>query len=162
LQSFILTKDLGEIVSLEDLCAAWTTNPPENRFKRQLIIAVAKLAKTLHENGVNHRDFYLCHLCLDKAAIGQDAINLYVIDLHRTQTHHKTNQRGNMKDIAALYFSAMDVGLTHKDFVCFKRYYANPDNIFWQQVAQRAEKLYRKFNTDKFQQKLKAERNRLD
>lgn len=162
LQSFILTEDLGDIVSLEDLCADWQSNPPNLRFKRKLIIAVAKLARTLHEHRINHRDFYLCHLCINQKDIGQDNVNLYLIDLHRTQLHSKTSVRGNMKDIAALFFSAMDIGLTQKDLVRFKRYYANPDDEFWQQVVQRADKLYRKFNTDKFQQKLKAERNRLD
>lgn len=162
LQSFILTEDLGDIVSLEDHCADWESSPPNLRFKRKLIIAVAKLARTLHEHSINHRDFYLCHLCIDQKDIDQDNVNLYLIDLHRTQLHSKTSVRGNMKDIAALFFSAMDIGLTQKDLVRFKRYYANPDDEFWQQVVQRAGKLYRKFNTDKFQQKLKAERNRLD
>lgn len=162
MQSFILTEDLGDIISLEALCAGWSVNPPSPHFKRQLIISVAKLARRLHDSGINHRDFYLCHLCIDKAAIGQDNVNLYLIDLHRTQVHSKSNQRGNMKDIAALYFSAMDIGLSPRDYARFKNYYLNGNDVFWQQVQDRADALYRKFNTDKFQQKLKAERKRLD
>ncbi len=28
IQSFVLTEDLGNIISLEDLCADWKNNPP--------------------------------------------------------------------------------------------------------------------------------------
>ncbi|MST95428.1 MAG: hypothetical protein EXS33_09225 [Pedosphaera sp.] len=30
-------------------------------LKRALLEKIAALARTLHEGGVNHRDFYLCH-----------------------------------------------------------------------------------------------------
>ena len=61
LRSFVVTEDLGDIVSLETLCADWPKNPPDARFKRRLIIAVAILAHIFHGNGMNHRDFYICH-----------------------------------------------------------------------------------------------------
>ncbi len=67
-----------------------------------------------------------------------------------------------MKDIAALYFSAMDIGLSKEDFDFFKQYYCQslPDQ-FWTQVKQRASKLYAKFHSAKFQQRLKAEKSAL-
>jgi len=154
-----LTEDLGDITSLEDLCADWSTSPPDAHFKRRLIIAAAKLAKTIHVAGVNHRDFYLCHLCLDKQ--DADNINLYLIDLHRVLIHQTPSMQANMKDIAALYFSSMGLGFTTRDYLRFKHYYQPQSNQFWQQVETRAQKLYAKFNSDKFQQKLIAERNKL-
>lgn len=160
LQSFVLTEDLGDITSLEDLCADWKTNPPDAKFKRDLIIAAAKVAKTIHENGVNHRDFYLCHLCLDNRNLTK--VNLNLIDLHRVLIHNTPSTKANMKDIAALYFSSMDVGLTARDYLRFKMHYQKQTIGFWQQVEARAATLYAKFKSDKFQKKLAAERTKLD
>lgn len=161
-QSFLITKDLGNIISLEDLCIAWKNKPPSTRFKRNMIIAVAKLSRSLHENGLNHRDFYLCHLCLDPQALESTQIKLYLIDLHRMLIHKESNHHDNMKDIAALYFSSMDMGLTTRDYLRFKYYYAKnflPANTkFWQMVIDRANKLYAKFHSDKFQKRLAVEK----
>jgi heptose I phosphotransferase len=168
LQSFIITEDLGNIISLEDLCSDWKNNPPPIGLKRVLIIAVAKLARQLHENGLNHRDFYLCHLCVDAALLEGDqfknagypysAIKLYLIDLHRMLMHRQPNFKSNMKDIAALYFSALGIGLLPRDLLRFKFYYQYDDVHFWQQVEARATKLHARFHSDKFQQKLASEK----
>ena len=160
LQSFVMTEDLGDITSLEDLCADWKNNPPDAKFKRHLIIAAASVAKTIHENGVNHRDFYLCHLCLDNKNL--PAINLFLIDLHRVLIHTRPSEKANMKDIAALYFSSMDIGLSARDYLRFKKYYQPQSDCFWQQVGIRAKGLHTKFNSHKFQKKLAAERTKLD
>lgn len=165
LQSFVMTEDLGDIISLEDLCADWKNNPPEPELKRKLIIATAKLAKTIHENGVNHRDFYLCHLCLDAQYIhDQDLtkIKLYLIDLHRVIIHNRPSIKANMKDIAALYFSSLDAGLTARDYLRFKRYYQQQSSQFWHAVEARASKLYLKFKSEKFQKKLRQQRSKLN
>ncbi len=164
-QSFVITQDLGDIISLEDLCADWKNNPPDTGFKRRLVKAVADVARKLHTNNVNHRDFYICHLCLDAQALKQNQIKIYLIDLHRMLIHQNTSIRDNMKDIAALYFSSMDAGLTPRDYLRFKRYYSHdftggfiskPD--FWHDVENRATKLYAKFHSDKFQKRLAAEK----
>lgn len=163
LQSFIITKDLGDIISLEDLCADWKNNPPSIKFKRNLIVAAAKLARNLHENGLNHRDFYICHLCLDANFLEQNQIKLYLIDLHRMLMHQKISVNDSMKDIAALYFSSMDIGLTPRDILRFKKHYlreaALQGNDFWLNVENRANKLYVKFHSDKFQQRLSVEKS---
>lgn len=169
-QSFLITRDLGDIISLEDLCGAWKQNPPETHFKRQLVVAVAKLARKLHENGLNHRDFYLCHLCLDGLALKNSEIKLYLIDLHRMLSQRAINRQASMKDIAALYFSSMDfssmdLGLSTRDYLRFKYYYAKDfptaSASFWQQVLSRANKLYSKFHSDKFQNRLRVEKSAL-
>ncbi|MBC7698771.1 MAG: lipopolysaccharide core heptose(I) kinase RfaP [Bacteroidia bacterium] len=177
LQSFVITEDLGEIISLEDLCADWKLNSPGTKFKRDLIIEVAKIARRLHENGINHRDFYICHLCLDlslgilnnKQVSENIPIKLYLIDLHRVLIHQKISVLDNMKDIAALYFSSMDIGLTTRDYLRFKKHYIDSrkslsdsqsqQNEFWKNVVIRANKLYAKFHSDKFQKRLSAEKS---
>lgn len=161
LQSFLITKDLGDIVSLEDLCADWKTNPPTAQFKRRLIIAVAQLARNLHGHGLNHRDFYMCHLCLDGAALKEKQIKLCLIDLHRMLSHKNSAVKDNIKDIAALYFSSMDMGFSARDYLRFKHYYAKgfmDEASFWQKVISRAHKLHAKFHSDKFQKRLVVEK----
>ena len=122
-------------------------------------MAVANIAKKIHEAGVNHRDFYLCHFCLDNTS--KENIKLYLIDLHRVLIHSKPSAKANMKDIAALYFSSMDNGLTKRDYLRFKRHYQKQTAQFWQQVEVRAQKLHAKYNSQKFQEKLQVERNKL-
>jgi len=165
-QSFIITKDLGDIISLEDLCATWKDSPPDAHFKKRLIIEVAELARKLHKNGLNHRDFYLCHLCLDAQALQHNQIKLYLIDLHRMQIRAQPALKAVMKDIAGLYFSSMDVGLATRDYLRFKRHYAvDFDGVslgFWQSVVARADKLYAKFHSDKFQKRLQQEHAAVD
>ncbi len=151
MQSFLITEDLGAIVSLEDFCRNWATSPPEPRLKRRLITAVARLARTLHDNGMNHRDFYICHICLDARKLQNDEIFLYLIDLHRVGIHGSLPVSARMKDMAALYFSALDCGLGQRDILRFLSYYSGlrhalvHDAGFWRKVATRAAKLYQKF-----------------
>lgn len=152
-RSFIVTQDLGNIVSLEDFCLAWGDQPPPPALKRRLIAAAADVARRLHDNGLNHRDFYICHLCLDRALLQQDEIKLYLIDLHRVGIREQIRSAARMKDIAALYFSALDIGLTRRDFLRFLRAYRGDlrktlaeDRELLAQVDARARKLYHKFH----------------
>jgi heptose I phosphotransferase len=152
LRSFIVTKDLGDIVSLETLCADWKHNPPDARFKRRLILEVARIARLLHGSGLNHRDFYICHFCLDNKRLANDEIHLYLIDLHRVGIRPVIATSARMKDIAALYFSALDIGLTPRDCLRFLRAYQGDlhqvkrEPLFWKQVDKRARKLFLKFH----------------
>jgi heptose I phosphotransferase len=156
LQSFVITEELTNTLSLENFCRGWPASPPPLALKRGLISEVAKIARTLHEHGMNHRDFYLCHFLLDisEAPEGMDpqGLRLYLIDLHRMQIRRQTPRRWRIKDIAALYFSSMDVGMTPHDLFYFIQVYGNKplrnslekDRRFWKKVRGRALRLYRK------------------
>jgi heptose I phosphotransferase len=152
-RSFLLTEDLGDIVSLEDFCRDWAKNPPPLHLKRQLLKAVAHIARTLHDNGLNHRDFYLCHFCLDAKRLAKGEIRIYLLDLHRMGMRPFISQSARMKDMAALYFSAMDCGLSLRDKLRFLRLYRDHplrelfprETAFWQHVSRRAEVLYVKY-----------------
>lgn len=52
-----------------------------------------------------------------------DDFKLSVIDLHRAQTRSSISRRWRDKDLAALYFSALDIGLTRRDKLRFLRGY---------------------------------------
>lgn len=99
------------------------TSPPP-RLKRALVEAVARMVGDMHRAGVNHRDCYICHFLLhtDKP-VNADDFRLSVIDLHRAQTRDATPKRWRNKDLAALYFSALDIGLTRRDKLRFLRTY---------------------------------------
>jgi heptose I phosphotransferase len=161
-RSFVITEDLGDIVSLEDLCADWQQNPPEVQFKQNLIIAIAQLAKKFHSAGLSHRDFYLCHFVLKKIDLESGNLNLHLIDLHRMLHGQKPNGGAVMKDISGLMFSAMDCGFTEEDWNLFKQYYLQQSGGFWMQVEARSKALYRKFHSDKFQKRLTFENSTLD
>ncbi len=156
--SFALTVALQDTVSLEDLCAGWGGRShwtaEQLILKRQLLRHLATTARTLHEHGVNHRDFYLCHFLLrqDSPGLSQPGgrLDLHLIDLHRVQLRRRTPRRWRLKDIAGLYFSALDAGLTRHDCYRFMRLYggtplrAQLGLPFWRQVSRQAIFLYRK------------------
>lgn len=144
-QSYLVTKALIHTQSLEDFCAAWPQQPPSVDFKRRLIRKVAELAASLHNAGINHRDFYLCHLHLDLTALARGEIRLHLIDLHRAQIRRSVPWRWQVKDIAGLYFSAMRLGLTWRDYLWFVHCYTafprdqpKQQYRFWQAVERRA------------------------
>lgn len=144
-RSFLITDEVfpGTAISLEDFCRDWATQPPPFALKRRLIHAVADIARRLHEGGVNHRDFYICHFLLDPRTL--DDPQLRVIDLHRAQVRAATPRRWVIKDVAGLYFSAMDAGLTRRDLLRFVvRYGERRDAAFWLDVQRRAAAMYRK------------------
>jgi heptose I phosphotransferase len=126
--SFIVTEELAPTVSLEDFCRDWRAAPPPAALKHALIARVAEMAARMHRAGVNHRDFYICHflLHLDPAPTAL-ALQLSLIDLHRAQLREQTPRRWRDKDLASLYFSALDIGLTRRDFLRFLRIYFASD-----------------------------------
>lgn len=152
-RSFIITEDLGNILSLEDFCRNWASQPPPISLKRRLLNAVADIARTLHENGLCHRDLYLCHFCLDTQRLAQGQISLYLLDLHRMGISRSISGSARCKDMAALYFSSLDYGLSQRDLLRFlRRYRGRPlralvtqEAKFWQKVSLRAAKLYIKY-----------------
>ncbi|WAH58337.1 lipopolysaccharide core heptose(I) kinase RfaP [Pseudomonas silvicola] len=149
--SFIITQELAPTVSLEDFSINWRSEPPQPALKRALIAEVARMTGMMHRAGVNHRDCYICHFLLhtDKPVTAQ-GFKLSVIDLHRAQTRPAITRRWRNKDLAALYFSALDIGLTRRDKLRFLRgYFQQPLRQVLKEEARllawleaKAEKLY--------------------
>ena len=160
-QSFVITEALEETESLEDFCGAWETDPPASRaairLKRELIDRIARVSRTLHTHGINHRDYYICHFLLDVSSdvlsVPPSALRLSLIDLHRVQLRKRTPQRWIVKDVGGLYFSAMRIGLTRRDVYRFMRVYRDQplrttlagDARFWSRCRLRAYSLYHSF-----------------
>jgi len=161
IRSLLITQDLGDIVTVESLFKAWQKQASVLPLRRHLLVALAKLTHRMHQHRCYHQDLYLCHFCLDKHFLKQNKLKLYLIDLHRCRILSKANRRAALKDMAAFMFSAMDVGFEAQDWAIFKQHYVAPDADFWQDVEKRAERLYSKFHSAKYQQRLQQERARL-
>lgn len=157
LQSFLITRELDNTISLEDYCANWSEHPPVYREKKLLIQTVAEIVKKMHGNGINHRDLYICHFLMNKtdnlsAPLGQDGCHLFLIDLHRTQIRKNVPERWLVKDLAGLCFSSMDIGLTKRDLLHFIKIYRGAplrkiferERSFWQKIEYKANVLYGK------------------
>lgn len=153
INSFIITDELTDTMSLENLGQQWKKTPPTFKTKITLIQKLARIAKNMHENGMNHRDFYLCHFLLDNQFAEHNTIDestkLFLIDLHRAQIRSTTPLRWIIKDLGSLYFSAADVPLTKRDLFRFIKMYSGGNlresltkcSDFWVNVGKRAGKL---------------------
>jgi heptose I phosphotransferase len=153
-ESFLVTQELTDTISLEDLVKDWQQRKDFVSIKRAIIPQVARMARRIHACGMNHRDLYVCHIHVSKHWLENPVSypELFVIDLHRAQIRQSVPQRWLVKDIASLHFSSMDAGLTRNDRLRFMRAYRSMqlrqtfelDKIFWSEVRQRADKLYAK------------------
>jgi|ETNmetMinimDraft_35_1059890.scaffolds.fasta_scaffold06200_4 heptose I phosphotransferase len=160
LESFVITEALHGMVSLEQLTQNWGHLPlgQRIRLKWELLRQLAVIARTIHRNGLNHRDFYLCHFLvrdLDWTCWRPtDPLTLHLIDLHRMQIRQTVPQRWLLKDLAGLLFSAMDCGLTRNDLLRFAViYWDRPASDLLrenqgaiQKVLRRARRLYTSFH----------------
>ncbi len=151
-QSVIVTDDLVDTVSLEDYCLDWADHPPPPKTRLRLIRKLAETSREMHGAGINHRDYYLCHFHLAESSLDQPSPGCYLIDLHRAQLRRHVPRRWRAKDLAGLYFSAMDCGLTRRDLLRFIRHYSagglraalERQPGLWRTVERRARRLYRR------------------
>ncbi len=119
-ESFIITAELKNMPNLEEYTSNWPQRPPCPAEKIKLTRKLAVAAAIMHDNGINHRDCYLCHFMLKKPEY-----DLYVIDLHRAQIRKKVPRHYLIKDLAGLYFSSRDIGIGKKDIFRFLEVYFN-------------------------------------
>ena len=152
--SFIVTEELAPTISLEDFCRDWPSAPPAPALKRALIERVAEMAGRMHRGGLNHRDFYICHFLLHLDPVPTpDALKLSLIDLHRAQVRGNLPRRWRDKDLASLYFSALDIGLTRRDILRFLRVYfarslrdiLREESALLNDLAREADRLHERF-----------------
>lgn len=156
-ESFVITDDLTDTMSLEFVGEKWQQTPTTLDSKRLLIKKLATISRKMHEAGINHRDYYLCHFLLDAAFaehnIISDDTRLFLIDLHRAQIRRKVPARWQIKDLGSLYFSAHALKLSQRDILRFIRTYTGVslktelkrNQRFWKKVAKRSDALLTKW-----------------
>ena len=153
-KSFLITRELSGALSTAEFTHNWPVAPPPLTLRLAMIARMAWIARRIHEHGINHRDLYLCHFLLDisggEESLKAGNVDFYLVDLHRAQMRTRVPWRWRVKDVASIYFSALDIGLTRKDVLRFLRaYYQHPlreilrtEARFLAQVKRRARKLY--------------------
>ena len=116
-ESFLVTKDLKGTFSLEDFFVSNSFLDRSVKEKRTLLLNIAKICRLIHENGLNHRDLYLCHFHIEKLS-EQFGEKIYLIDLHRGQIRKKVPLRWAIKDIGGLLHSILPFGISEMD--CYR------------------------------------------
>jgi heptose I phosphotransferase len=104
-RSFVVTAALDGCTKLSDLARESLGGPNHAQLRREMIAAVAGIARSMHAAGMHHQDFYLAHLLLRKGA-ESDEPRVYVIDLGRARAVRKLAGRWIVKDLAQLDYSA--------------------------------------------------------
>jgi len=122
--SFLLTQGLEGVTRLEDLIPERFLPPlsPESISEKRILISkLAFLTRKMHDLGFNHRDFYLCHIL---ARQGTDTSwELFICDLHRVDKRENVGMRWQVKDIAALNYSAPEKFISVRDRIRFLKQY---------------------------------------
>lgn len=153
--SFLLTDELTGMISLEELGEQWRLHPGSVRFKRTLIRRVAEIARRMHDAGVNHRDFYLCHFLMPQEDAEKENSQglLHLIDMHRSRLGNPLPERWRIKDLGGIYFSVARLGFTRRDLLRFVRAYEavelrtalTRNKRRWQRVRRDAEQIYQRY-----------------
>lgn len=153
-ESFIITDDLVNTISLEDVATRWQQTGVPVVMKRRLLARVATMVSAMHAAGINHRDLYLAHFLVPEAAVmaGDAEAPLNLIDLHRSQVRARVPWRWRVKDLGGLYFSAAPLGLTRRDLYRFMCVYTGlplrdvlaGQARMWQSVRRKGERIFRR------------------
>lgn len=129
-ESFILTEDLGPTQKLEDYIPQKFDQPfakEQAKLKKLLLEKIAGITRLMHQGGVNHRDYYLCHLHILPEA--QPWPTLFVIDLNRADRRKHMRQRWIVKDLAALNYSAPEAVFSQAERLRFLKMYLETDRL---------------------------------
>jgi len=130
-QSFVLTQEIKDAHRLDHYLAKWLRKPLSKReiqAKRHLIQQLARLTRKMHTMGLNHRDYYLCHIFIRNTEKSMDP-ELFVIDLHRVDIRRKVGNRWIVKDLAALNFSSLELPIHTTDRMRFFKLYLQKDRL---------------------------------
>jgi heptose I phosphotransferase len=129
-QSFLAVEELHDMLPLnEAIPLAHKQLDPVifARWKRTLIVEMARLARLLHDRRLFHKDFYLCHFYIsrqDTYVLPQWRDRVHLIDFHRLGHHPWTSTLWQSKDLAQLLYSTDDVpGVTNRDRLRFWKLY---------------------------------------
>jgi heptose I phosphotransferase len=129
LTSFLMIAELTGCDALHEALpwlAARLDPPAFAGLKRRVIAEMARVAATLHNARLFHKDLYLCHFFIDLDRLERDPrdIRLVLIDLHRLSSGRPWPAWLRWKDLGQLLFSTYGVdGIDDRDRLRFWRLY---------------------------------------
>lgn len=116
-ESFIITEDFSPYISLEELLEDrphFFTGPAGETKKKILINEMAVLARRMHQNGFNHRDFNATHIILNYDD-ETDIPKIALFDLQRVDRNKLFKFRWKIKSLARLNYTLPDDIFSEKD-----------------------------------------------
>jgi len=116
-KSFIVTEDFSPFISLESLLEnrpQFLSGPKGENRKRILLKEVAVLARRMHQNGFNHRDFNATHILLNYNN-ESDIPQIALFDFQRVEKRKYFRFRWKIKSIARLNYTLPDEIFNIKD-----------------------------------------------
>jgi heptose I phosphotransferase len=141
LQSFLMVAELTGCEPMHEALPRLAERLDRRAFatmKGRLIPQLARIAATLHQAGLFHKDLYLCHFFLDVEGVarGGQVPRVVLIDLHRLGRHPLWPAWWRCKDLGQLLFSTYGVaGIDDRDRQRFWRCYrriTQPRAAGWQ------------------------------
>ncbi|MBW2645419.1 MAG: lipopolysaccharide core heptose(I) kinase RfaP [Deltaproteobacteria bacterium] len=131
IQSFLLTKEIKDAHRLDHYLAQWLKKPlskEQIQRKRLLVQQLAQMTQKMHTMGLNHRDYYLCHIFI-RTTEENGEFELFIIDLHRVDIRKKVGRRWLIKDLAALNFSSLELPIHTTDRMRFFKLYLQKERL---------------------------------
>lgn len=149
IDSFILTEDCSPFLPLRDLLE---TNPAffkgkegEER-KKNLIKGIALLAKSMHNKGLNHRDFNSTHILVNYDS-GSNIPQVSLFDMQRVDKNRLLSFRWMIKSLARTLYSLPKEIFNEKDRIYLFLSYKEKtrlniiDKIQWGWINRKTEKI---------------------
>lgn len=126
--SFLLTAEISDACLAHLFVSqrfAAPVSPEAVAGKRLFIRRLAELARSFHNAGYDHRDFYLSHFFVKEV---QGDFELRLIDLQRVEKRSGFRRHRLLKDLGALNYSAPGC-ITSVDRLRFYKWYRNIDKL---------------------------------
>jgi heptose I phosphotransferase len=154
--SFLITAAIEDCIKLSD----WVeTKFPQSLTNRPLQVGdvapevlaqshalanrVAAIARSMHQAGMHHQDFYLTHLLVPKRDPGA---KMYLIDLGRVRQRRRLHSHWIIKDLAQLHYSSRRLpGDTWQRFLhgYFQRSLNSQDAAFIRRIIRKSKAIAR-------------------
>lgn len=119
----VVTRSFVMTAGVEGDCAHYCV-PTFNKTRRRAFAReLGALARRFHAAGYVHKDFYLYHVFVLAAATDSLKSGLVLIDLQRVICPKLFHERWRVKDLAALAYSAIKIGMRRTDLMRFFKIY---------------------------------------
>jgi hypothetical protein len=127
-EGFVLTREIEGAEPLDQYLMRRRGDKGFLAEKLDLLGKVAHIVRRLHGADLFHRDLYLCHF-LVRPPNGQEGSRVYLIDLQRVRRPRVRRRRWQIKDLAALNYSAPREIVGLRDRLRFFKAYLGVDRL---------------------------------